>query len=305
MRKHRLQDIVLGMLLMALVMGLAVPALAAVTTKTLNANYMGIKIVVDGVPITPTDVNGNLVEPFAVDGTTYLPVRAVGEALGKEVTWDGNTNTVYVGEVPPGAIKNWVGFAYPSTLGISGGFSWATANELPNTFKAIEETGATVNPRSGRSSLDVLVGGYNTESFGLDCYDDGKYSIPGEGEPEVRIEGLLNYLPSKFRNSDGQWENSPNAPYKIVIRGMLQDIISDPDDVNSIMELIEKASELYILRRDDATAHSAFEEFKTLFSVGDPFEVESEHIYQLNCVNVELKESDWPYYHTDLIIKNK
>lgn len=36
MRKHRLQDIALGMLLMALVMGLAIPALAAVTTKTLK-----------------------------------------------------------------------------------------------------------------------------------------------------------------------------------------------------------------------------------------------------------------------------
>ena len=33
-------------------------------------------------------------EPFIYDGTTYLPVRAVGEAVGKTVGWDGKTNTV-------------------------------------------------------------------------------------------------------------------------------------------------------------------------------------------------------------------
>ena len=39
-------------------------------------------------------------EPFIYNGTTYLPVRAVGEALGKQVGWDGKTKTVYIGEVP-------------------------------------------------------------------------------------------------------------------------------------------------------------------------------------------------------------
>lgn len=99
MKKHRLHDIVLGMLLMALIMGLAIPALAS-TIKTIEANYMDIKLVVDGVPITPKDAAGNVVEPFAFEGTTYLPVRAVGEALGKDVKWEGETKTVYVGEIP-------------------------------------------------------------------------------------------------------------------------------------------------------------------------------------------------------------
>jgi hypothetical protein len=33
-----------------------------------------------------------------VDGTTYLPVRAVASALGLAVEWDGETNTVRLGE---------------------------------------------------------------------------------------------------------------------------------------------------------------------------------------------------------------
>ena len=59
---------------------------------------MNIKLVVDGAPVTPKDAAGNAVEPFSCNGTTYLPVRAVASALGKEVTWDGNTNTVYIGD---------------------------------------------------------------------------------------------------------------------------------------------------------------------------------------------------------------
>lgn len=69
-------------------------------TKELIAKYVGVQLVVNGTTITPKDANGKVVEPFIVDGTTYLPVRAVAEALGQEVGWDGDTKTVYIGTQP-------------------------------------------------------------------------------------------------------------------------------------------------------------------------------------------------------------
>lgn len=66
-------------------------------TDWVEVEYDGIRLVVDGEKITPRDPNGAVVDPFVIDGTTYLPVRAVAEALGEAVTWDGNTNTVYIG----------------------------------------------------------------------------------------------------------------------------------------------------------------------------------------------------------------
>lgn len=76
-------------------------ALAANTVyRTITVQYSGIKLVVDGVEVTPQDANGTTVEPFIYNGTTYLPVRAVGEAIGKQVTWDGGSQTVYLGEAP-------------------------------------------------------------------------------------------------------------------------------------------------------------------------------------------------------------
>jgi len=58
-----------------------------------------VKIVIDGTEITPRDANGKRVDPIIIDGTTYLPVRAVAEALGKEVYWDGPNYTVYLGKM--------------------------------------------------------------------------------------------------------------------------------------------------------------------------------------------------------------
>lgn len=73
--------------------------------KTVTAVYNNIKIMIDGTQIVPKDANGNVVEPFIIDGTTYLPVRAVASMLGQDVNWDGSTNTVYIGKMPAPANK--------------------------------------------------------------------------------------------------------------------------------------------------------------------------------------------------------
>ena len=66
--------------------------------ETAQVFYNNIKIYINGAEIVPKDVNGNVVEPFTMNGTTYLPVRAVANALGQEVQWDGATQSVYIGK---------------------------------------------------------------------------------------------------------------------------------------------------------------------------------------------------------------
>ncbi len=67
--------------------------------KSIDVVYRNIQLVVDNQKVQlGTDSAGQAIEPFIYNGTTYLPVRAVGEALGKEVSWDGETNTVYIGK---------------------------------------------------------------------------------------------------------------------------------------------------------------------------------------------------------------
>ncbi len=53
-----------------------------------------ITIVVDGTTRTFTDAKGNAVYPLLRDGTNYLPVRAIGELMGKSVAWDSKSRTI-------------------------------------------------------------------------------------------------------------------------------------------------------------------------------------------------------------------
>ncbi len=95
--KRRLQGLIAGMLIGAMLTGGI--AIAANTTTLYNVLANGIKIVVDGQKLNPTDASGNKVEPIIYNGTTYLPVRAVANALGKAVYWDGPNYTVYLGNM--------------------------------------------------------------------------------------------------------------------------------------------------------------------------------------------------------------
>lgn len=67
---------------------------ATVGSRTAELFYNNIKIMLNGKEVVPTDANGNSVEPFVIEGTTYLPVRAVANALGMNVGWNDETKTV-------------------------------------------------------------------------------------------------------------------------------------------------------------------------------------------------------------------
>ena len=73
---------------------LAVPTLAATGSQMARLDYQNMKVELDGQTLNLRDSQGNAVEPFTINGTTYLPLAAIGQALGLNVAWDGATNTV-------------------------------------------------------------------------------------------------------------------------------------------------------------------------------------------------------------------
>lgn len=68
------------------------PIFAQQATKTIKAIYNNIAIVYNGTTLS-SDAS---TEPFMINGTTYLPLRMVGTALDKKVTWDGNNKRVII-----------------------------------------------------------------------------------------------------------------------------------------------------------------------------------------------------------------
>lgn len=98
MRKYqKAKGFVFGFVTCALLSNSFVIGHSESISKQLTAVYNGIKLVVNGQTVVPKDSNGNEVEPFVVNGTTYLPVRAISQALGQSVSWEGTTSTVYIG----------------------------------------------------------------------------------------------------------------------------------------------------------------------------------------------------------------
>lgn len=93
----RIVSFLSGVLCTLFVVALIDPAVAAMVGKTIQV-YTGIKVYVDDKLVEPKDAAGNPVEIFVYNGTTYLPIRAIGNALGLPVQYESSTQSAYVGK---------------------------------------------------------------------------------------------------------------------------------------------------------------------------------------------------------------
>lgn len=79
---------------------ITIAALMALATTAFAANEVTITeagnfhIYYNDVEKGFTDVNGTVVRPIVLEGTTYLPVRAASELVGLSASWNGETSTV-------------------------------------------------------------------------------------------------------------------------------------------------------------------------------------------------------------------
>lgn len=89
MRKY----FIIGFILGSLIFGSSF-ALAYMGPQISYLIFSDIKVYLDGAAVTSD------VEPFTYNGRVMVPVRAIGEALGKPVEWDENNNTVFIGVKP-------------------------------------------------------------------------------------------------------------------------------------------------------------------------------------------------------------
>ena len=64
--------------------------------QNIDVTYDNYKVYIDNTLADLTDANGTTVEPFVYNGTTYLPVRGVAQAMGAQVTYDGPSKSVYI-----------------------------------------------------------------------------------------------------------------------------------------------------------------------------------------------------------------
>lgn len=178
--KEAVQGFLAGVTLTALVVT-APSTLAAARKKSVDVVYNDIKLVVDGKAVTPTDVNGNVVEPFILDGTTYLPVRAAVNAITggtKQVEWEQSTATIYIGGRQDQAVVDLAALkAFSGDMGF--GASPASFQCRQQTYTPFNRFGGTASPEKTYATY-LLNGDYETFSASVAAID-------GQGDNNVSI----------------------------------------------------------------------------------------------------------------------
>lgn len=130
----------------------ATTAYAAVGSTRIEVFFKDIKYMIDGEQKQPApDKQG-----FVYKGTTYVPIRFVGESLGKEVLWDPDQETVWVSDDP--------GELTLDDLGIADAVTGAEI-QLGMTREDVE--------KQLGEPIDEFVGRYNYDGLQV-YYRDGK-----------------------------------------------------------------------------------------------------------------------------------
>ena len=197
-RKRTASAFLTGVLAAVMVIFLVVPAVAASMGKQIQV-YTGIKVYIDDVLIQPKDANGKDVDVFVYNGTTYLPIRAIGTALGMPVSYDGATNSAYIGKH---------GTDYLLKVCPPYQYFWT---EAPTTVKMAGQTYANcltvyANDTSwsgGQGALFNLNGQYNSLRF-IIGHQDGKemreatYYIYLDGNLAFSVDLTGDMLPKQY-----------------------------------------------------------------------------------------------------------
>jgi hypothetical protein len=135
-----------------------VTVFAATVTRNIRVTYRNISLVVDGEDVTLQNIAGDSVEPFIFEGMVFVPVCALGEALGLDVNWDGRTSTVTV--TSPDAATNISWLDHMPHLNYQSG----SRHSLTSWGSGHTSTNGTAFERGLRFSFDYW-GGTPRQSF--------------------------------------------------------------------------------------------------------------------------------------------
>jgi len=91
MNNKKFRKIAILVAVMMLVMSFSSTGFASWFDQTIKASYRNITVFVNGTLKQARTAQGTVVEPFIVDGTTYVPLRGIAEMLGYQVTFNPTT----------------------------------------------------------------------------------------------------------------------------------------------------------------------------------------------------------------------
>lgn len=92
--KERVKGFLAGAVI-TLTAGTMLTVFATPIEQAINVVYDDYRIIIDGADKSDAPEDS---KPFIYNGRTYVPLRYIGESMGKQVLWDGNTKSIYIND---------------------------------------------------------------------------------------------------------------------------------------------------------------------------------------------------------------
>ena len=202
MKKKKITVISGLMLIVVLAFSAGVSAASTLEKIQANLNH-GLSFVLNGEAWTPKDANGKKAAPISYKGTTYVPLRAVGEATGAEVSFNSAKQQIQIitssASVPSSGERVPFGVDHVSHFKWGGYLSGVTRNKNDLLFGETQyETAFIVNDvnsagqgvafkvKEGTKRVGVLVGFKSISSDKIGSYTistkDGQALAAGKVE---------------------------------------------------------------------------------------------------------------------------
>ena len=155
-RNKRLIRISLALLLAATLLGGAAAA---------GGNFL--RVLIHGEEVAMTDANGKAVSAFLEDGTTYVPARAISEALGLDVSYDKSSKTVSIDGFAPYYRTSKDYDVIPITMSMQAGFQ--EYEDWTSGMRTIHAGIGYIDP-FGVGSYHAGIGYAEAADYPLDAY---------------------------------------------------------------------------------------------------------------------------------------
>ncbi|MCM3145843.1 stalk domain-containing protein [Brevibacillus sp. MER 51] len=214
---------------------------AATGTKNLQAKYNNIKVIYNGAAVPTT------IEPFIVNGTTYIPLRMMAGVFSKDVAWDGAKYTITVKDLPNSQHANELAARD------------AQIRSLQNTIDSLnKEITDLKNSKKNNSSkddddLDDLEDDLNNY---YDDYKDIEWKISLSGD-EDDIDVEIQVDREEFED---EYEDLDESDFEELVEKVVEDIWDEFEDADIDGEIVDEDDDnLYDFSADASDGDITFE----------------------------------------------
>ncbi|TQR38682.1 stalk domain-containing protein [Brevibacillus brevis] len=204
---------------------------AATGTKNLQAKYNNIKVIYNGAAVPTT------IEPFIVNGTTYIPLRMMAGVFSKDVAWDGAKYTITVKDLPNSQHANELAARDAQIRSLQN-----TIDSLNKEISDLKNGKKNNNNKKSddiQDALDDLEDDLNSD---YKDYKDLKWNISLKGDEDdidVEIEINLDKYKDEFDDLDD------DGDVEALVEDIIKDIWDDKDfeDADIKGEIIDSDSD--------------------------------------------------------------